>query len=274
MSRYFTSSVAATALMALLAVPALAQDNAPAQAPAEHAAAEGKAPVELPQVLRDLGLTDVTAKGTRHGQRVSGKLPDGSWLNAMLDDGGELRGLRAGKNASLPATLIERLVPQAVRSQQVYGELGQIDAIFLGDKSVMLSGEDAQKNEVRAAFAEDGTLLRFGRGDDRGPKGHGKDHGRDHGKDRGDRDDRDGKHRDKDHGDREARGPRDDGPRGDMPAPAPDQIRANLTEAGYTEIGQILQQGPITIAQATNPEGEPVLVELGPKGRVVRELNR
>ncbi|MTH79672.1 hypothetical protein [Paracoccus aestuariivivens] len=267
MSRFFTSSVAATALMALLAGSAVAQEAAPAHA-TEAGQSEAKAPVELPQVLRDIGLTDVKSKATRHGQRVSAKLPDGSDINALLDDKGELRGLRAGRGSVLPANLIERLVPQPVRNQPIYGELGKINAIFLGDKGVMLSGRDAQSKPVRAAFAEDGTLMRFGRGDERGmdmgpdhgPKGHGKGHG-----------DRD--HKDKDHGDRDhKRHDRQDG--ADATPPTPDEVRAGLEDAGYTDIGQILQQGRVTIAQATNPEGEAVLVELGPKGRVVRELNR
>ena len=48
----------------------------------------------------------------------------------------------------------------------------------------------------------------------------------------------------------------------------------SLTDAGYTGVGEILQQGQVTVAQATNPEGEPVLVELGRDGKVLRELNR
>ena len=108
-----------------------------------------------------------------------------------------------------------------------------------------------------------------------GPKGpHGEDHGRggpdgkgprDHDRD-GDRDhDRDGDRR----GDRDRRGPASQGD-----PLTPDQVRASLTDAGYTEVAEILQQGPITIARATNPEGEPVLVEVGVDGKILRELNR
>ena len=59
-----------------------------------------------------------------------------------------------------------------------------------------------------------------------------------------------------------------------MAPPTPDEIRASLADAGYREVGQILQQGPVTVAQATNPEGEPVLVEVGVDGEVLRELSR
>ena len=47
-----------------------------------------------------------------------------------------------------------------------------------------------------------------------------------------------------------------------------------LTSAGYSDIGQISQDGPRILALAVNPEGEPVAVELGPQGEVLREINR
>ncbi|MFH5774491.1 hypothetical protein ACHFJ0_09570 [Paracoccus sp. NGMCC 1.201697] len=299
MSRYFTSSVAAAALMSLLAGPVLAQ-TAPQQPEAAEAGAQAQAQVVLPEALRDVGLTDLTSKSSRHGSRVSGKLPDGTEIGIMLDEQGGLRGIRSRDDAPLPSALVERLVPQAVRGQQIFGELGQIEAIFLGDRGVMLAGQDAKSKSVRAAFAEDGTLMRFGRGDDEGHgPGIGPDGDRHHRRHDGDRDGRgrdddrghwrrDGgrDHGDHDRGDRDHKGPRHegrmgpgDGPDG-MNPPAggdpltPDAIRSTLTEAGYTELGQILQQGRVTVAQATNPEGEPVLVEIAPNGRVVRELNR
>lgn len=284
MKTYFTSTVAATALMALLAGPALAQEAVPARSP-ETAAAEANAPVALPQVLSDLGLTDVTSKKMRRGDRISGKLPDGTPLVAMLDGKGELRGVRAGKDGVLPSVVVDRLVPQVVRNQPIYGEIGKIGAIFMDERGVMLAGQDGQANAVRAGFAQDGTLMRFDRGDGMGRDGKEGRRDRRH----GDKDGEGRHHEDRDH----KGGPKDhddmmedmggmghgaDGPKGprdaDVAPLSPDQIRGKLTEAGYTEIGQILQQGPITIAQATNPEGEQVLVELGPRGRVVRELNR
>lgn len=287
MSRFFTASVAMGALAAMLAGPVLAQD-----APAAPPAAEAPASVTLPQVLRDAGLTDVDSKPGRHGTRIQGKLADGTELGAFLDGKGELRGLRAKDDAVLPQSLIEALVPQPVRGQAIFGEFARLDAIFNGPEGIALSGQDAQGKALRAGFAADGTLMRFGRGEPERPrmgdmrpggsKGpHGEDHGRggpdgkgprhegkgprDHDRD-GDRDhDRDGDRR----GDRDRRGP---APQGDPLTP--DQVRASLTDAGYTEVAEILQQGPITIARATNPEGEPVLVEVGVDGKILRELNR
>ncbi|WP_134681322.1 hypothetical protein [Paracoccus ravus] len=276
MSRNFTSSVAAAAMMALLAGSAFAQTPAAPETNPPRAAAQ--APVALPQVLADAGLTDVTRKETRRGERINGKLADGTVINAMLNAQGVLAGLRAEGDALLPASITDALIPQAVRSQPIFAEITGLNAVFMGEQGVMLSGTDAQKNPLRAAFAEDGTLMRFGRGEmgrDRGPdrKHGGRDGGREaHGK-HGDHDGMKHPRR----GDRaEGHGPRGDDMRreaGEMPLGA-DEVRASLTEAGYTEIGQILQQGPITIAQVTNPEGERVLVELDPAGQVVRELNR
>lgn len=323
MSRSFV----AAALLAVLTGPALAQET-PAQAPAATtpAAAPAATPAEsapetrtlaLPQVLRDAGLTDFDIRPTRHGSRVKGSLPDGTELSGMMDEKGALRGVRIEGDAVLPPALLERLVPAPVRGQPLFAQLGKVQAVFLGPKEdVMLAGVDDRDQAVRAAFAPDGTLMRFERGGprdavigpmggpgdkgprhdpkDHGPKDHGpKDHrgdgpdGKDHdgkrghdkdrdGKDRHDRD-RDGKDRgDRDRGDRGDRSDRGERGRDDRPRvpPTPDEVRASLTEAGYRDVGQILQQGPVTVAQATNPEGEPVLVEIGTDGEVRRELNR
>lgn len=275
MSRKFSTPVALTALLALLAAPALAQETAPAPQPP---AAEAQAPVALPQALQDAGLTDFTSKrGPRDGTRIQGKLPDGTQIDAMLDGQGQLRGLRAKGDAVLPPALVAQLVPQAVRDSAVFAEIGGLQAVFTGERGVMLAGRDADKNQVRAAFAEDGTLLRFGRGDDEGPGFHdGKDrkHGH-HGK-RGD-DRHHGKGRDMERGQNQDRGPRS----GDDRAPQRQgalgdrgEVRLALTAAGYSSIGEISQDGPRVIAQAVNPQGEQVLVELNPEGRVMREINR
>jgi len=283
MSRTFRTPLALTAVLALLAGPVLAQDAAPA-APtppaAEAQAAQTQAPA-LPKVLQDAGLTDVTTKrGPRGGSRVEGKLPDGSQIQAMLTAEGTLRGVKAQGDAALPQALVEQLVPQAVRDNAVFAELGSLRAVFTSERGVMLAGQDAEKNRIRAAFAEDGTLLRFGRGDDdHDRKDRGRDHGKRHDDRRGDRDrdhDRDwgGK---RDHDRREGRGPDAPRPAGDAPeraAVAPEALRQALTSAGYTRLGEIAQDGPRITAQAHNPEGEPVLLELNPQGRVLREIAR
>ena len=65
MSRKLTTSIALSALLAVLAAPVLAQDAAPA---APQATAEAPAQtVTLPQILKDAGLTDVTSDQMRRG---------------------------------------------------------------------------------------------------------------------------------------------------------------------------------------------------------------
>jgi len=161
MSRKLSTSIALSALLAAFSAPVIAQET-----PAAPPAAEAQAAVTLPQALADAGLSDVTSKrGPRGTTRVQGKLSDGTQIDAMLDDKGELRGVRARGDATLPQALTDQLVPQAVRDSAVFGELGQLQAVFSGERGVMLAGQDGDKNKVRAAFTQDGTLMRFGRGD-------------------------------------------------------------------------------------------------------------
>lgn len=281
--------------------------NAPAPTASDQSTPETPTRA-LPQVLRDAGLTDFDIRPTRHGSRVRGNLPDGTELNGMMDEKGGLRGVRVEGDAVLPPTLLAQLVPAPVRDQPLFGQFDKVKAVFLGPEGVMVAGIDAKDRPVRAGFAPDGTLMRFDRGGPRdavigpmgGPGDEGPRHGpkdggpeggpRDHGPGKGPRDhdrrDRgpddhgprghgpDGKHKDKDGRDRDGRAPdpaRDARP---VAPPTPDEIRASLADAGYRDVGQILQQGPVTVAQATNPEGEPVLVEVGVDGEVLRELNR
>ncbi|MFC3568195.1 hypothetical protein [Paracoccus simplex] len=310
MSRTFPTSIALSALLAVLAAPAMAQDTAPAPQPPAAAGvqaetqAETQAEAPLPKALQDAGLTDVTRKrGPHGGTRIEAKLPDGSRIGVMLDDKGQLRGLRAKGEAALPRALVEQLVPQAVRDSAVYAELGTLKAVFSGQRGVMLAGQDGDRNKVRAAFAEDGTLLRFGRGDDDRPGFRDRDarHDRkgDHHR-RHHRDDDRGWHREgrgegQGEGRGEDRGPGRDlpppprvAPEGQAPADAPQRqgavapaqplgrgaVGAALTATGYSGLGEITQDGRRILAQAVNPEGEPVSLEMNAQGRVMREINR
>src|SRR5690606_789357 len=172
-----STSIALSALLAAVSIPAFAQDAAPPPAAqAQQQAQQAQAPVALPQALKDAGLDDVTSKrGPRGTTRLFGKLADGTQIDAMLDDKDQWRGVRARGDAALPGGLVDALVPQAVRDSAVFGELGQLQAVFSGERGVMLAGQDGDKAKVRAAFAQDGTLLRFGRGEtDRGDGWQGK----------------------------------------------------------------------------------------------------
>lgn len=289
MRKILTSSTAVLAAMAMLATPmmAAAQTAQPSPAPiappaaaanpaAPAAPGAGLAPSpapltapagdaaqapagELPAALAELGLTDATVSDNKHGKRVRGTLPGGETVVAGLDRDGELRMLRsAEKGAALPANVVERLVPQAVRDSAVFGEIVTVSAIMVARQGVMVGGQDAAGQAVRAGFSADGTLQRFGRGD------MGKD-GKHHGK-KGERrgDDR--------RGDRQG-----DERRGDeRRAPALDEAaaRAALERGGYTEPGAMRQDGPRSLIDAVNSAGEQVTVEVNRRGEVVRETAR
>lgn len=275
MKKNLSSTIALSALLAMLAAPGavLAQDATPpapeASAPAEQppAPATTAAP-EIPQVLRDAGLTDLTSEpGKRGGLKVEGKQADGSELRAFVDDKGALRGMFVKGDAVLGQALVDQLVPQSVRDQAVYGQFASIKGVMTGERGVMLAGSDSNGEKLRAAFANDGTLMRFGRGDDerglrdhgpRGDRGPGRDgHGHGH----------DGWKRGEGHppapGRQGAAAPVDEG-----------AVRQALESAGYTQPGSITQRGPRTLAEAVNPQGEAVTVELDRQGTVMREINR
>ncbi|WP_112875130.1 hypothetical protein [Paracoccus endophyticus] len=288
-----TASLMAAPLAAQTAAPGApaAQPTAPVVTAPETLAASPAPAAALPQALTDLGITDATVSaGKRGGQRVRGTLPGGAAFQGALDDQGVLRMLRAtGDGAALPADVIAQLVPQAIRNAPVFAEVAQIAGVARGEQGVMVFGSDSTGQPVRAAFSADGTLQRFGRGDDdrarplmrgddddRGPghgHGHGKDRREDHGRERGrpgddDRSDwRRGEGRD-----RPAMGQPG---MGQPPQPLTDDaVRSALADAGYTQPGAIAKDGPRTTVEATNPEGEPVTVTVNPRGIIVREEAR
>lgn len=288
MSRIFKGSVAAAALGAMLGLPlaGLAQDGTPPNAPATDApaaTAQQTPPADLPPLLQSLNLTDVQIKEQRRGgQRIKGDTAEGLEIRAFVDDAGKVRGIFADNDdddteAVLPQAVIDQLIPEAVRGQDILGQIATISAIFSDERGVMIAGEDANGEDIRAGFTPDGTLMRFGRGDDaKGPRDgwhkKGKGHDRHEGRGRDDDDDDHGSrfHRDR-HGDRgEHRGDR--GPRGASLNEA--QLREALGAAGYTNLGDVSRDGPRTLVIATNPQGESVVVELNPGGEVVRESAR
>lgn len=284
MLRTLRNSVAVIAASAALTAPVMAQTTAPA-APAAPVVTAPAAPATtapataLPAALTDLGITDATLReGRKGGQRAEGVLPGGTAFQAMLDDKGALRMIRTtDEAAALPADLVARLVPEAVRANAVFGQVTTVKGVAQGDQGVMVFGTDAAGQPVRAGFAADGTLQRFGRGDmDHGDKKDGKkgDRKGKHGKgDRGER----GEGRGEGRGDRD--GDREDGPRGGPqggPAAALDDagVQALLTDAGYTQPGAITRNGPRTEVEAVNPAGQPVTVTINPRGVIIRELAR
>lgn len=275
MTRNLSSTIALSALLALLAAPAgvLAQDAAP---PAAAATAQP----DIPQVLRDAGLTGLTAQpGKRGGLKIEGKQPDGSDIRAVVDDKGALRGVFVKGDAPLAQALVDQLVPQSVRDQAVYGQFAKLRGVMTGEHGVMLAGTDREGEKMRAGFAQDGTLMRFGRGDDaRGPRGHDHDMrdrdrgGHGHGK-RGQGEWGQGGHGHDGWKRGEGHGPSSN--RHEAAAPLnEDAVRQALQAAGYTQPGALTQRGPRTVVEALNPQGEPVLVQLDAQGNVLRETIR
>lgn len=276
-----STAPAETAPAAPAVVPATPATPATPAAPEVAAPAAPAAPLAVPQALTDLGATDTTVRQGRRGvQMAQGTLPGGTGFQAMLDSNGALRMIRAtGDGASLPADIVARLVPEAVRGNAIFSEFASIRGVGIGGhgprpaagaaEGVMVFGTDAGGQGLRAGFAADGTMQAFGRGDmDRG--GWGK---------------KDGKHWGKGHqGGKHWRGERR-GERGPMPGAAPGAAQAApalddaavtriLGEAGYTQPGAITRDGGRLDVEAVNPNGEPVTVTIGPRGVVTRELAR
>lgn len=285
---------ASTALIALMAaapalVPALAQEAA------EAPAAQAPAAQAVPAAIEALGLEQLAQRNLRDGRRqFTGILPDGTRIEARVDAQGALMGVMAEEGA-LPPGILDGLLPQAIRASQVYAQFDSLDGVRLDDGRFDLKGQDASGTGMRAQFDNAGMLLRFGReGEGRdmgqgrgGPQGehapgeHARgDHGRgDHGR---------GAHGEGRHGlGHGTSGMADHGmrgmhgqqmPRGDRPAAAItfDTAAANqrLSEAGYTALGLLRQQGPRVLLDATNPQGEAVTLELDRGGEVVRESAR
>ncbi|MDN5568601.1 MAG: hypothetical protein L0G27_07650 [Paracoccus sp. (in: a-proteobacteria)] len=215
---------------------------------------------------------------------LKGQDKDGADLHLMFDMEGKLTGVGMD-DAAVPQDLMDSLLPQAVRDADVMNQFAVIERVMTGRDRIMLSGEDADGEDMRAQLDQAGNVLRFGRGDDdrgghkmRGDrKGHAErgDHGGKHDGKRGDK--RDGDH---------ARGPRHDGdgmhgkpgedrgPRAMAPDFDTDAVNKRLTDAGYSDLGKLRRAGPGVAMRATNPDGEAVVLHLDPKGEVVREIAR
>ncbi|WP_282602861.1 hypothetical protein [Paracoccus sp. PARArs4] len=244
--------------------------------------------VELPEALQSLNLTDTTTEEGRRGQRVSGELEDGTRIEAFLNRDGELMGLRAD-DAVLPEAAIDALLPQAVRDNAIFEQFAEIEGLRLMPEGVEIGGTDADGERVRAAFDDAGRVMRFGRGDHDGRPGKGAPHG-DH--ERGPRGEHRGEHRGghggehrgehggEHRGDMRGHGPegrdQDHGQKGEPRDPQVDEaaLAADLSAAGYEDLGTLRVNGRRMTVEATNPQGEEVVLEVTPRGEVVRETAR
>ena len=252
-------------------------------------AVEAALPAETRGHLAMSLLTRITEIKTHpQGARIEGFQGQGYELKLGFGPKGALIGAEMD-DRPLPQDLIDEVLPQAVRQAEVVTQFAQIRKVASRFGRYVVEGRDSAGEDMRAELDEAGTVLRFGRDD-------GRTRGRDrHGKAPRHEDQRADRHH----------GPRGDGPRGerrhgdgghgvgaggwraqgDGPegarAGAPggprfDTVAANrrLTEAGYTALGLLRAQGPRVMIEATNPQGEPVMLELGPDGEVIRETAR
>lgn len=278
MLRILRNSAAAIAAASALAVPLAAQTTTttPAAPPAAQAAPAAPAPAAAkPQALADLGITDARVLEGRRGQRVEGTLPGGESFRAMLDDQAQLRMIGVDDGAALPADIVSRLVPEAVRTNAIFAEFARVQGVGRGDEGVMLFGADAQGESIRAGFSADGTLQRFGRGEMDRPQWDRGDDSRDRDDHRGKREGRGGPSQDHERNGREGWSDAPRGPAGQPGSPLDDAaIQGVLRDGGYTQPGAITRNGPRVEVEAVNPEGEPVTVTINPRGVVVRELAR
>lgn len=250
----YSLTAASMALIAIMGSQAVAQD-APADAQ------------DLPQALTTLNLQDIQIEDARRGGRkIEGDLPDGGEIRAFVDADGNIRMIDADDTA-MPQALIDELLPQAVRDNDILSQFAVVEKLGTFDGRVMVGGSDGDGEDLRAAFDEDGRLIRFGRGDDdmKGPRGM-KGHERGHDK---------GDHRRGPDGERHGhKGDHGKGPRGDMPRIDRDALQEKLGEAGYTDLDNARHTGPRMVLDGTNAAGEAVTIEVDPAGEVVREIAR
>ncbi len=305
MSSTLKTSVAAMALLAILGPAAVHAQTAPAQtAPAAPAPVEAPAPapaaVTLPEILQGSAFTDVTSRpGPRGGLFVEGTIAEtGKSFDALVNDQGQLVGMRTAEGAALPAAIVAALLPEAARTNPVLPEIAVLSAVGTRDGAAMASGQDASGDDVRIGFSAEGALMHFDRGGregrggwmgredgprgERGGDGWGERGGKgprgEHG-DRGDRGEH-GRHGDKgprgDRGDRGDRGAPPEGrPGRDLPPPVDEAaLRGALESGGYTAVEDLRPTPDGIVIEAVNPQGEEVLVVVTPQGEVVRETAR
>lgn len=275
MSSTVRNTVAILAIVAGLGGAALAQGTSgtPSEQPQATSPANPADAVEitaetLPDALKALNLQDIEIDQERRHVSVEGRLADGTGIEARLDPSGELRVIEADDDAALPASVVETLVPGSVRGTDIFAQFSTIEGVALPPAGspmagVMIMGVDADGEKLRAAFAEDGTLTRFGRGEDMKRDGRrGGDHGK--GDRKGHRGDR---MQGAEHG-KQMRG-------GEAPAQLDEAaVTTILTDGGYDDLGAISRDGWRIVVDAVNAAGEEVTVVLNPRGEVIRETAR
>lgn len=152
----FSASVAMIALMAGLGGGAIAQT-----APQDPAAAAETLPAsaELPEALTALGLQNIEIETKRAGLReIEGRTADGVKIEAMIGINGEVLAIEADDGV-LPASLVEQLLPQALRDHQAMALFATIDEIKRGRDHIEVKGEQQNGEDVEARFDSQNALI-------------------------------------------------------------------------------------------------------------------
>lgn len=152
----FTTSVAILALIAGLGSVANAQ-TAPQtegqQVPATDAAS-------LPDPLAALNLSDLQIETRHDGVRdVEGVTADGVQVEAKIDMAGNVIELEADEDA-LPQSLIEAYLPQAARDHEFMASFAEVEEINILPDLIVISGNQANGEDVEAAFNEENELVK------------------------------------------------------------------------------------------------------------------
>lgn len=226
----------------------------------------------LPPELEALNLKNIESGIRRGGIReIEGRTSDGIEIEARVDKSGKLLEVETD-DGQIPQSLIDALLPQSIRDNEVIGQFAMIEEIGTRREMLGVKGEDAQGEDLFALFDQDGRLLRFGRDDDDDRRGGKMMH-------------REGRHGGPAHGDgdrekhmRRMAKQHADGDRGPRRMPRvefePSKVNTQLSDAGYGEFGFLQMKGPRILLDATNPQGESVTLELDPKGEIIRETAR
>jgi len=125
----------------------------------------------LPAEIRDTPAMALFArveeiKRTPRHLEVKGWQENGAELEAKFAPDNSLIEVETDDTA-LPQPIIDAILPQAVRGNEVMAQFGMIEEIKAEYGRFEVKGEDAGGQEMRAAFDEAGAVLRFGRDDDR-----------------------------------------------------------------------------------------------------------
>ncbi|MGP9804164.1 hypothetical protein [Paracoccus sp. NSM] len=194
---------------------------------------------------------------------IEGRDADGAEMKLRFDpSSARLIGAQTERGA-LPQALVDEILPPAVRNAEIFGTFASLNGIRAEGDRYGLRGRDGSGARMGAQLDASGAVLRFrGDDDDDHPRGRmhdrmkermeGRMEGRDHGR----------------HG--EHRHPMG-GPAAQIDTVA---ISQRLSDAGYGGFGLLQQRGPRLSLQATNPDGEPVTLELDPGGEILRETAR